>query len=191
MEISQRKITLYTPDKVYVGYIDIANESLRTTDIFNSSSIYWKDPKERSFEDALLLNNASIILEGNTKLGDFDKLQVKLSDVLFFHDSLENLGDSMEKKRAGHLKLKTKESTSLVNVVTHSRGGSFFYIKGTFFGLFKSKSNHRYIPITEANVVQIIRSSEKWQKKRIIVEGGFVGISTQHIEACTFFEKST
>ncbi len=190
MEISQRKITFYTPDKVYMGYIDIANQSLRTIDIFNSSSIYWKDPNERSFDDALLLNNATIILEGNTTLGNFGKLQVKLSDVLFFHDSLDNLGDSMEKKRAAHLKLKTKESTSLVNIITHTRGGAFFYITGAFYGLFKSKSNHRYIPITQANVVQIVRSSEKWQKKTIPIEGGFIGISTQHIEACTFSEKS-
>ena len=190
MNISQRKITFYTPYKIYSGHIDIANESLRTIDIFNSSNIYWKDPNERSFDDALLLNNATIILEGNTKLGDFTKLQVKLSDVLFFHDSLENMGDSMEQKRAAIMKTKAKENTSQVHIITHTRGGAFFYITGMFYGLFKSKSNHRFIPVTQANVVEVVRSSEKWQKKTIPIEGGFVGISTHHIESCTFSDKS-
>ena len=189
METSQRKITIFTPNKVYSGYMDIANQSLRTIDIFNSSSIFWKDPAERSFEDALLLNNATIVLAGNTKLGEFGKLQVKLSDILFFHDSLENLGNGVEKRRAAYLKQKTQESASLVHIITHTMGDAFFYITGTFYGLFKSKSNHRYIPITQANVVEVIRSSERWLKKSIPIEGGFVGISTQHIEACTFSEK--
>ncbi len=190
MNISQRKITFYTPYKIYSGFIDVANETLRTIDIFNSSNLYWKDPTERSFNDALLLNNATIMLEGNTKLGDFAKLQVKLSDVLFFHDSLENMGDSLEKKRAANLMLKTKEDTSQVHLLTHTRGGAFFYISGMFYGLFKSKSNHRFIPITQANVVEIIRSNDTWQKQTIPIEGGFVGISTQHIEACTFSDKN-
>ncbi|KJS02539.1 MAG: hypothetical protein VR65_04930 [Desulfobulbaceae bacterium BRH_c16a] len=186
MDNSQRKITIYTPEKIYRGSIDIANGSLRTIDIFNSANVYWKDPNEKSFNDAMLLNNASIALEGNIKLGDFPKLQVRLSEVLFFHDSLENLGDSMEKKRAVYLNLKTKESKSTVHIITQTRGNSFFYISGTFHGLFKSKSNHRYIPITQAGITQMIRSNEKWQKKTILIEGGFVGISTAHIEACNF-----
>jgi hypothetical protein len=191
MDSNQRKITFYTPDKAYVGYMDIANKSLRTTDIFNSSNVYWKDPAEKSFDDALLLRDVSIILEGNVKLGGFDKLQVKLSDVLFFHDSLENLGDSMEKKRAAHLKFKTQESVSLAHIITHTHGSAFLYITGMFYGLFKSKSKSRFIPITEAHVVQVIRSNEKWQKKTIPITGGFVGINTQHIEACTFSDKNS
>lgn len=190
MEHAQRKITIYTPDKVYRGYIDVQNDSLRTIDIFNSSNLYWKDPAERSFEDALLLNNASIMLEGKTKLGEFSKLQVRLADIMFFHDSLENLGDSMEKKRAAHLKSKTKESASMVHIITHTRGDSFFYVTGTFFGLFKSKSKYRYIPITKANVVKVIRHGEKWQKQEVKLDGGFVGISTSYIEACTFTDRT-
>jgi hypothetical protein len=186
MDSSQRKITIYTPEKIYRGYIDIANGSLRTIDIFNSASVYWKDPNEKSFNDAMLVNNASIVLEGDIKLGDFPKLQVRLSEVLFFHDSLENLGDSMEKRRAAFLNLKTKESKSRVHIITQTRGNSFYYINGTFHGLFKSKSNHRYIPITEASVIQMMRSTEKWQKKTISIEGGFIGVSTAHIEACNF-----
>ena len=77
-----------------------------------------------------------------------------------------------------------------MTIITHTRGGAFFYVTGIFYGLFKSKSNHRYIPITQANVIEVVRGSDKWQKKTIPVEGGFVGISTQHIEACTFSAKA-
>lgn len=191
MEINRRKITIYTPHKVYRGDIDIANESLRTIDIFNSANFYWKDPTEKSFNDALLINNASIFLAGNIKLGEFVKLQVKLADIIFFHDSLENFGDGMEKKRAAFLMQKTKENASQVHIITHTRGETFFYISGTFYGLFKSKSNYRYIPITQVSVVEVIRSNDKWQKKTIPIEGGFVGVSTEHIEACTFSEAKS
>jgi hypothetical protein len=186
MNTCQRKITIYTSEKIYKGYIDITNDSLRTIDVFNSANVYWKDPNEKSFNDAILINNASLSLEGNIKLGDFPKLQIRLSEVLFFHDTLENLGDGMEKRRAAYLHLKTQENMSQVHIVTQTRGNSFFSITGTFHGLFKSKSNHRYIPITQAQVVQIVRGSEKWQKRPIPIEGGFIGISTGHIEACNF-----
>jgi hypothetical protein len=166
--------------------MDIGNQSLRTIDILNSSNIYWKNPAERSFDDALLLYNATILLEGNTKMGEYAKLQIKLQDIIFFYDSLENVGDSIEKKRAAHLNVKTKESTDLSHIITLTQGHGFFYITGMFYGLFKSKSNSRFIPLTQANVVHVTRGNERWQKKVIKIEGGFVGISTRHIEACTF-----
>ena len=191
MDKNQRKVTLYTPGKTYRGYIDMANNAIRTIDIFNAANIYWKDPAERSFNDALLVNNASISLSGNARLGEFAKLQVKLADIIFFHDSLENLSDSMEKRRAAYLMQKTGENTSQVNIITHTRGDSFFYISGTFYGLFKSKSNCRYIPITRVNVIEVIRGNDKWQKRTIPIEGGFIGIGTEHIEACTFSEPAS
>lgn len=189
MERSQRKMTIYTPDKVYKGQIDIPNNSLRTIDIFNSSNIYWKDPAKKSFDNAILLNCATVVLEGNTKLGDFKTLQVNLPDVLFFHDSLENLSDSVEKKRAAHMRQKSREGSSLVKIFTHTRGDAFFYITGTFHGLFKSKSKHRYIPLTDVTVLKVIHSGNKWHKQPVPIEGGFIGVSTSHIEACTFVDK--
>lgn len=189
MERSQREMTIYTPDKMYKGQIDVPNDSLRTIDIFNSTNIYWKDPAKKSFDNAILLNRATVVLEGNSKLGDFDTLQVNLSDVLFFHDSLENLSDSVEKKRAAHMKLKSQEGSSQVQIFTHTRGDAFFYIVGTFHGLFKSKSKHRYIPITDVKVLKVVRSADTWHKHRIPVQGGFIGVSTNHIEACTFVDR--
>jgi hypothetical protein len=182
----QRSITLHTPNKVYTGLLDVGNESLRTIDIFNSASMYWANPAEKSFEDALLLYQARVMLTGDAKLGDFEKLQVKLADIFFFYDSLSSAGDDNEKIRAAMLKAKTKEESSTVKLITHTRGNGFFYIQGLFHGLFKSKSKQRYIPLTQANVIAVIRSGDKWLKQKIVIENSFVGVSTQHIEACVF-----
>ena len=184
MNPDQRNVTLHTPSKVYTGLIDVGNESLRTIDIFNSASMYWVNPAEKSFEDALLLHKAKVMLTGDVKLGDFEKLQVKLADISLFYDSLSSAGDDKEKARAAMLKAKTKEESSTVKLITHTRGNGFFYIQGVFHGLFKSKSKQRYIPLTQANVIAVIRAGEKWVKQKVVIENSFVGVSTQHIESC-------
>lgn len=186
MESNRRTITIYTPDKVYSGQIDIPVESLRTIDIFNSANIYWKDPAEKSFDDALLMHDVSIILEGNTRLCVLSKVQVRISDVLFFYDSLNVSGDDREKTRAATLKSRTGEGISTAHLITHTRGGAFYCITGQFHGLFKSKSKQRYIALTQPTVTAVLRVGDGWQKKKIGVGNSFVGVSTNHIEACSF-----
>ena len=45
----KRRIVLVTSlGKKYVGNVDIPNTSLRTTDLLNSNSVFWKDPSERA-----------------------------------------------------------------------------------------------------------------------------------------------
>lgn len=186
MGSNQRIVTIYTPNKTYSGRLDIPNDSFRTIDLFNSANIYWKDPAEKSFEDALLLYDASVILEGNTRLCLLSKVQVRLADVLFFCDSLEDSGDRLEKIRAATLKLRSGEDTSTVNIITHTRGDSFFCITGVFYGLFRSKSKQRYIPLTQPSVTAVSRGANGWQKRKVELSSSFVGVSTSHIEACSF-----
>lgn len=186
MEITQRNITLYTPGKKFEGLIDISNPTMRTMDLLNSANMYWKNPAEKSFDDALLLHEASVILDGDISLGKFEKMQLKLEDIFFFFDAFASVGDEKEKKRAATLKDKAKEGTSMVKIITHTRGHAFFFITGTFHGLFKNKTKQRYIPITEAVVVQILKHSEHWQKKQIRLDNQFIGVGSKHIEACSF-----
>lgn len=182
----QRAVTIFTPGKTYEGFIDIPNESLRTIDVFNSNSIYWKDPAEKSFDDALLISDATVILEGNTKLAQLSRVQIRLVDVMFFYDALEDSGDRREKIRAATLKSRAGEDTSSVNIITHLRGDAFYYISGIFYGLFKSKSKQRYIPLTQPSITAVLRVAGGWQKKKIALPGSFIGVSTSHIEACSF-----
>jgi hypothetical protein len=186
MTEEKREIMLHTPGRSYKGYMDIGSKNLRTIDIFNSANMFWRDPAERSFDDALLMYNTVVTIEGGTKLGEYNKLQLKLADVLFFYDSLVQSGNENEKIRAATLKAKTKETAALVQITTHTRGSGFYHIQGMFHGLFKSKSKNRFIPLTEASVHAVTRVADKWKKKTINIENSFVGVGTAHIETCTF-----
>lgn len=181
-----RKISLYTPNKIYSGFMDIKAENIRTIDLLNSSNLYWKDPGEKSFADSIMLNQASITIEGNKVIGTFPSLQLRLSDIIFFTDLLEQSGDDTEKARANTLSQKSQESASMVRILTRMRGDSFYLITGIFLGLFKSKSQQRYLPVTQPQVNEIIRSGDQWSNKKIVINNNFIGLAVNQIEACTF-----
>ena len=181
----QREVNLYTPNKKYSGKIDLKNDDIRTIDQLNSSTIYWKNPAEKSFDDAILLNDVEVSLHGSGKLASFDKLQVRLSEIIFFSDNLKKTGTDAEKLRAKTLSTKAKDELAKAKILTVMRGDSFFFISGTFHGLFKNKTKQRYFPLTDVKVYEIIRTSEKWERSEVVVGNEFIGISSAHIESCT------
>lgn len=189
-EPATRKINLYTPNKIYSGYIDMKSENMRTIDLLNSSNLYWRDSSEKSFSDSILLSQASITIEGNKVIGTFPKLQLRLSDIIFFTDSLSETGDATEKARATTLSQKTQENVSMVRILTRMRGDAFFLITGIFYGLFKSKSQQRYLPVTQPQVNEIIRTGNQWSNKKIAIQNNFIGLAIAQIEACAFGSPS-
>ena len=180
-----RKVTFYTPNKTYSGFVDLKTNNIRTLDLLNSSSIYWKNPDEKSLNQSILINKAQIELDGGKPLGGFQRLQMSLSEIIFFTDHLHNTGDISEKIRNTTLALKNNEKSSKVHILTRVSGDAFYMISGTFTGLFKKKSQERYLPIKNATVHTVVRIGEEWVK-RLVVEKQFVGIATDHIESCTF-----
>jgi len=184
-ESIQREVILFTPNKKYTGKIDLKNDGIRTIDQLNSSTIYWKNPAEKSFDDAVLLYDVDISVHGVDKLTSFKKLQVRLSDIMFFTDRLETSGDSAEKMRAQTLSAKAKDELAKAKIITEMRGDSFFFIFGTFHGLFKNKTKQRYFALTEVKIYEVIRTGEKWDRFEIDLENHFIGLSSNHIEACT------
>ena len=52
-ESIQREVVLFTPNKKYPGKIDLKNDDIRTIDQLNNATIYWKDPNQKSFDDAI------------------------------------------------------------------------------------------------------------------------------------------
>ena len=183
--ISIREITLYTPNKKYTGTIDLQNEGMRTIDLLNSSSIYWREPNEKSFNDSIQLFDVVIEVQGNKKLSRFHKLQLRLSDIIFFSDNLNLTGSLTEIKRAKTLYQKTSEKKSSVKIITRMRGDAFYIVKGVFYGLFKNKSQQRFFPLTNPQVREILRTGSEWQTRNIDVGSHFIGLSTNHIEACS------
>ena len=181
----QRSVVLFTPNKRYEGKIDLKNDEIRTIDQLNSATVYWKNPAEKSFDDAVLLNDVDVSLHGAGKLTSFKKLQVRLSDIIFFTDRLETSVDYAEKMRAQTLSAKAKDEQASAKIITEMRGDSFFFISGTFHGLFKNKTKQRYFALTDVKVFELLRTGNKWERVEVDLGNKFIGLSSNHIESCT------
>lgn len=182
----QRKVVIVTSlGKKYSGLIDIPNGALRTTDLFNSSNVFWKNPGEKCFENAILMYNAQLILDDTAIYKKFDKIQVKLNEVLFFYDDFQTIGDEREKIRATTMVDKTQEKVQIVNLITRMDSHSFYDITGSFFGLFKKKSNDKFLPLTNVTVFEISKKDGKWGRREMVLPHKFIGIGNGQIESAT------
>ena len=180
---AKRKITVFTPGKIYAGKIDVPNPLLRTTDLLNSANLFWKDPTKKSFSDSLLMYDVILSIDGIDKYQTFETIQIRQPNIIFFHDGLTKLGNSEEKERAEKLTEKAHEEKKTIHLITKARVNSFFDMKGTFHGLFKSKSNQNYIPISDVVMYEIIRQQDKWVKRRVQLTNNFIGVNSSYIES--------
>lgn len=81
---------------------------------------------------------------------------------------------------------KAQEKMKPVTIITPLIANSFYDIKGKFYGLFKKKSQDKFIPLFDASVTEIKKVDNKWSQKRVHLAHTFLGISTQYIEALSF-----
>ena len=181
-----RKITVFTPGKQYSGEVAIPNTSLRTTDLLNSTNLYWKDATEKAFNDALLMFNVTVSIDGIREFQKFDRIQIRQPNIIFYHDDFTAMGSAEEKKRADALKKKSHEEEKIIHLITKVRVNSFFDIRGSFYGLFKSKSIQKYIPLSNVVLYEIIKQQDKWVKRKIELANKFIGVNTDYIEASAF-----
>ncbi len=182
--VQQRKVSVVTTmGKTYSGMIDVPNEHLRTTDLLNSSNLFWKDPNEKCLEETILLSEAQLLLDGNAVYKKFNKVQIKIPEIIFFYDDYESIGSEIEKNRAHQLKEKTGEQSQIVNIITPLIANSFYDVSGTFYGHFKKKTNDKFIPLIDATIVEIHKTNGKWQKKGVPLPCKFLGISSNKIES--------
>ena len=189
MENLQRQIVVITSfGKKYIGNIDIPTTSMRTTDLMNSSSIFWRNPNDKCFENAILLRDVKLVLDETAVYRKFNKIQIKTSEIICFYDDCESIGDHQEKTRAGSMREKSGEEIKMVNIVTPIIANSFYDISGKFYGLFKKKSHDKFIPLFDASVVEVQKKQDKWSKKTISLAYNFLGMSTRHIEALSLEE---
>lgn len=189
MEAKQRKLAIVTSlGKKYSGMVDVPNETFRTTDLLNSSNIFWKSPNLKCYDNAIFMSDVRLFLDDTAMYKKFDSIQIKLSDIIYFYDDIEEIGDEMEKKRASTMVRQTNEVVQTVNIITKQVANSFYDITGTFFGLFKKKSKNNFIPLTQANIVEIYRKQDKWVKKKVKLPHHFICVGNNHIESVTFKE---
>ncbi|GAB4338754.1 MAG: hypothetical protein Kow0089_10970 [Desulfobulbaceae bacterium] len=180
----QRKVAVVTSlGKTYRGLVDVPNADFRTTDLFNSANIYWKNPNEKCFENAVLFTDVQLLVGDSTISVRFDRLQIRLSEVIYFYDDRETITDDKEKKRASSMIQKTKEEAQSVDIITAMVANSFYHLTGTFFGLFRKKSNDKFIPLTDVKMIEIYRKGDRWFQRKVDLPHRFIGVGTAHIEA--------
>ena len=187
MDAKQRKIELVTSlGKKYSGMIDVPSDSFRTTDLFNSSNIFWKNPNLKCYDNAIFMSDARLILDDTAMYKKFDSIQIKIADIFYFYDDTKEIGDEMEKKRASTMVQQSNENAQTVNIITTQVAHSFYDITGRFFGLFKKKSKDKFISLTRAKIVEIYKMQGKWMQKKIKLPHDFISVSNSHIESVTF-----
>lgn len=183
MAVQRRVVVVTSLGKVYRGLVDIPSETYRTTDLFNSSTIYWKNPNEKCFDQGFLMREVELTIGGSAIRVKFDKIQIKLSEVIYFYDDQMKITDDKEKIRATSMVQKTREESQTVDIITRQVAFSFYHLSGTFFGLFKKKSNDNFIPLTDVKLIEIYCRGDKWFQKPVDLPHKFIGVSTKYIEA--------
>jgi hypothetical protein len=180
----QRKITIGTSlGKQYAGIIDVPNPNYRTSDLLNSSNVFWRNPNDKCFENAIQLYDASLFVAEKSIYKNFPKIQIKIDEILYFFDEFESLGDEREKGRALKFLETTQEKPQKVHIITKEIANSFYDIEGRFFGLLKKKSSDKFIPLTEVKVQEVYKKEGKWFKREINLPGNYIGLSNRHIES--------
>ena len=105
MDTKQRKLAIVTSlGKKYSGMVDVPGETFRTTDLLNSANIFWKSPNLKCYDNAIFMSDVRLFLDDKAMYKKFDFIQIKLSDIIYFYDDIEVIGDEMEKKRASIMK---------------------------------------------------------------------------------------
>ncbi len=183
---TQRKVAVVTSlGKKYSGLIDIPSDTFRTTDIFNSSHIYWKNPDLKCYDDAILMRDARLFLEEKSVYQKFDMIQIKLSEIIYFYDDIEQLGNEIEKKRMSALHGAKSEESQTIHIITTQVANSFYDITGIFSGRFRKKSKDAFIPLTETRIIEVLKKEDKWFQKKVALPHNFICIGSKYIESLT------
>ena len=99
MDAKQRKLVFVTSlGKKYLGIVDVPNENFRTTDLLNSSNIFWKNPNLKCYDNVIFMSDVHLFLDDTVVYRKYDSIQIKLSEIIYFYDGIEGIGNEMEKK---------------------------------------------------------------------------------------------
>jgi hypothetical protein len=182
--VEQRQVAVVTSlGKKYSGMVDVPNSAFRTTDLFNSANIYWKNPNEKCFENAILMYNARLMLDETSVYKKYDKIQIRLDEIFYFYDDHPGISDEREKMRASTMVQMSREKLQRVNIITALVANSFYDIAGDFYGLFKKKSGDRFLPLTNVSMIEVSKKDGKWFKREIILPHKFICVSNRHVES--------
>lgn len=76
MAVLQRELSIITSmGRRYSGKIDIPSETFRTTDLLNSSNVYWRNPDDKCYENALMMHEVRLYVDDSAIYKRFEKFR--------------------------------------------------------------------------------------------------------------------
>jgi len=181
---TRRVVIITSLGKRYEGDIDLPSQNFRTSDLFNSSSVYWKQPARKYLEDSIMMSNVTLTFNGQKEYKKFDLIQIRIPEMVVFFDNLEISGHSSEKMRAASLQNEVAGGIRKVHIITSRISNSFYTISGTIHGAARQKMNRIFVPVSNSVIAEVkLDEGSEYKERFIDLPNNFLGINTKFIEA--------
>jgi hypothetical protein len=186
MSDEKRKINVTKQGKKYLGMISIPSDMYRTTDYFNRPSMMRHRDNQGTLDSFIQLYDADILIGDNIVLKRQDVVNVRVIDIVFYWDEIDNLGMPAEQKRAkAMMEQMGRAELNRVTVTTPMHGSQFYEISGTFYGKFKRAMVKNFLALTNAAVEHFFKSPEsgKWSKRSVSLPHDFVALNMNFVDS--------
>jgi hypothetical protein len=186
MSDEKRKINIIKQGKKYLGELPIPSDKYRTTDFFNRPSILRHRADQGTLDSYIPLYDAEVTIDDNFALKRQNVINIRIIDIIFYWDELENVGTPAEQKKAKAMMDNAGQpELNRINVITPMYGDQFYEISGNFFGYFKRAMTKNFLSLTNATIDHFFKTTEtgKWNKKPIALPYGFAALNMNFVDS--------
>jgi hypothetical protein len=186
MSDEKRKINIIKQGKKYLGELPIPSDKYRTTDFFNRPSILRHRADQGTLDSYIQLYDAEVTIDDNFALKRQNVINIRIIDIIFYWDELENVGTPAKQKKAKAMMDNAGQpELNRINVITPMYGDQFYEISGNFFGYFKRAMAKNFLSLTNATIDHFSKTAEtgKWNKKPIALPYGFVALNMNFVDS--------
>jgi hypothetical protein len=139
-----------------------------------------------TLDSFIQLYDVEMIIDDKIVLKRQDVANVRVIDIMFYWDEIDNLGTPVEQKRAKTMmKSMGRSELNRVTVVTPMYGNQFYEVSGVFYGRFKRAMVNNFLSLTNATVDHFFKKPEtdKWNKKSVTLPYGFVALNMSFVDS--------
>ena len=186
MSEEKRRVNIIKQGKKYLGEILIPSDMYRTTDYFNRPAMMRHRDNKGTLDSYIQLHDVEIIIDDKIVLKRQTVVNIRVIDIIFYWDELDNLGIPVEQKRATAMMENIgRPELNRVNVITPMYGSQFYEISGAFYGKFKRAMLKNFLSLTNATVDHFFKKPEtdKWNKKPIALSYGFIALNMNFVDS--------
>jgi hypothetical protein len=186
MADKKRKINIIKQGKKYFGELPIPSDNFRTSDYFNRPSILRHQADKGTLEGYSQLYDAEVTIDDNFALKKKNIVNIRIIDIIFFWDELENVGiPAKQKKAKAMMENAGRSEFNRINLITSMYGDQFYEISGDFFGYFRRVMATNFLSLTNATIDHFFKTIEtgKWNKKPIALPYGFVAFNINFVDS--------